>query len=305
MRSLALQGLFAFLVFFSTHTSVADNTKTPIGNAKAQKASYQKPSIAHKLTRELADKATPLVFSAPPRETADVADEKYKPIAEYLSKVIGRKIVYKYPSTWGIYRTEMLSGKYDLIFDGPHFNSYRAQYLNHNILAKIPANHQFVVITKKGEKRFNHLKELAGRTFCTHAPPNLGTLTLLNEFDNPARQPVILSTNGWKKIYTGVISGQCVAGILPKLNLEKYDAKGTHTNIVFQAKVLPNQAFSAGPRISAQEQMKIAQALVAPEASGPTAKLRFTYKVGKRFAPARNKEFVGVSAFLKSEWGYF
>lgn len=313
MRALALPGILVTLVFISTQSSVADSTSTSIKNAKSgqaqlakvEKASYRRPKPKTNPSQNIVNKNAPLVFSAPPQETPEAGEQKYQPIAKYLSTVIGRKIVYKHPQTWGVYRTEMVNGKYDLIFDGPHFNSYRVQYLGHNILAKIPARHQFVVVVKKGEKRFNNVKQLAGRTFCTHAPPNLGTLTLLNEFDNPARQPVIINTKGWEKIYRGVISGKCVAGILPVLNLTKYDPKGVHVTQIFKAKKLPNQAFSAGPRITPKEQMKIAQALIAPKASAPTAALRAAYKVGKSFAPAKNREFIGVSDYLKNEWGYF
>ena len=79
-----------------------------------------------------------LVFSAPPRETPTIGNKRYQPIASYLSKVLGRKVVYKHPGTWGAYRTEMLQGDYDIVFDGPHFNSYRAEKMKYNILAKIP-----------------------------------------------------------------------------------------------------------------------------------------------------------------------
>jgi ABC-type phosphate/phosphonate transport system substrate-binding protein len=247
--------------------------------------------------------AQPLIFSAPPRESTDVGKEKYEPVAAYLSQVLGRKVIYQHPGTWGVYRTEMLKGAYDLAFDGPHFNSYRAQHLHHNILVKIPKRHEFVVIVQQNAK-FKDIDSLTGRTFCSHAPPNLGTLVLLNEFPNPARQPVILNTKGWTKIYEGVVNGRCVAGILPILNLQKFDPNGK-TKIVYRAKILPNQAFSAGPRLTPEEQAKIARALVAPEADKPTAKLRAAYKVGKSFALTGNDEYFGISEYLKNEWGYY
>jgi len=152
-----------------------------------------------------------LVFSAPPRESATVGSKRYQPVADYLSKVLGRKVVYKHPGTWGAYRTEMLQGDYDIVFDGPHFNSYRAEKMRHNILAKIPVAHQFVIIVHKSNIKTHSVPELAGQTFCTHAPPNLGTLSLLNHFQNPARQPAIVNTQGWKNIY--VVAGRISASL--------------------------------------------------------------------------------------------
>jgi ABC-type phosphate/phosphonate transport system substrate-binding protein len=245
-----------------------------------------------------------LIFTAPPRETQDVAKETYQPVAAYLSQVIGKKVRYKYPGTWGVYRTEMLKGGYDIIFDGPHFNSYRMEKLSHNILVKIPERHEFVVIVKKDGKPFQNVRQMAGRTFCTHAPPNLGTLVLLSQFDNPSRQPVIINTKGWDKIYEGVVAGKCVGGILPALNLKNYDRTG-QTRIVFKTPAMPNQAFSAGPRVSLEDQARIAQALASAEATRPTEKLRAVYKVGDSFSLANNQEYSGLAEYLRNEWGYY
>ncbi len=301
--------LLALIFVLFARPLYADANKDPLPRtAKAaalKKAAYTSSNQTWNIIQRdtAVSDLDPLVFSAPPRETPKQGAKRYGPIAEYLSQVIGKKIIYKHPGTWGVYRTEMLRGSYDLIFDGPHFNSYRAAKLNHNILVKIPKSHDFVVIVKKREARFANLKQMAGRTFCTHAPPNLGTLVLLSQFNNPARQPVIINTKGWTNIYKGVVSGRCTAGILPFLNLQKYDKR--KIKIVFRARSLPNQAFSAGPRISPEDQAKIAAALVAPEAVGPTAKLRATYRVGKSFATASNQEYRGLAEFLKNEWGYY
>jgi ABC-type phosphate/phosphonate transport system substrate-binding protein len=246
-----------------------------------------------------------IVFTAPPRENPAVGKEKYAPVAEYLSKVLHKKVVYKHPGTWGVYRTEMLRGDYDIVFDGPHFNSYRAEKLKHNILVKIPTNHEFVVIVNHKDTRFKSLDELYGRTFCTHAPPNLGTLTLLSHFPNPARQPAIVNTKGWDNIYKGVAEGKCTAGIIPLANLKKLDATSANVKIVWKNKVLPNQAFSAGPRLTSAEQQRVAHALLSASSKEPTEKLRAAYRVGDRFESTSNQEYAGVSKYLKNEWGYY
>ena len=256
------------------------------------------------LPERIVEEQDALVFTAPPRETTEASMEMYQPVADYLSQVIGKKVRYKNPGTWGVYRTEMLKGGYDIIFDGPHFNSYRMEKLSHNILVKIPERHEFTVIVRKDKTSFQNIQQMAGRTFCTHAPPNLGTLVLLSQFDNPSRQPVIINTKGWEQIYEGVVSGKCVGGVLPALNLKKYDKTGL-TRIVFKTQAMPNQAFSAGPRVSLEDQTRIAQALASPDASAPTEKLRAAYKVGDSFALANNQEYHGLAEYLRNEWGYY
>ncbi|HSD98004.1 MAG TPA: PhnD/SsuA/transferrin family substrate-binding protein [Sulfuricaulis sp.] len=256
------------------------------------------------LPERIVEEQETLVFTAPPRESPEDAQQIYQPVAAYLSQTIGKKVVFRHPGTWGVYRTQMLQGKYDIIFDGPHFNSYRMEKLNHNILVKIPERHEFVVIVRKDKASFDTVQQMAGRTFCAHAPPNLATLVLLSKFENPSRQPVIVSTNGWEKIYDGVVSGKCVGGVLPALNLKKYDQTGL-TKIVFKTQPMPNQAFSAGPRVSLEDQAKIAQALASPDAAGPTEKLRAAFKVGNNFALASNQEYHGLAEYLRNEWGYY
>ncbi len=255
------------------------------------------------LPARIVEEQEALVFTAPPRETPEAGIEIYQPVADYLSQAIGKKVRYKHPGTWGVYRTEMLKGSYDIIFDGPHFNSYRLEKLSHNILVKIPERHEFAVIVRK-DKSFQNLSQMAGRSFCTHAPPNLGTLVLLSQFDNPSRQPVIISTNGWENIYNGVASGKCVGGVLPMANLKKVD-KANLARVIFKTAAMPNQAFSAGPRVSLEDQMKLAQALASPDAAAPTVKLRAAYKVGDGFALASNQEYQGLAEYLRNEWGYY
>jgi len=244
------------------------------------------------------------VFSAPPRESAQAAAEIYGPIAEYLSAVTGKQVVYRQPANWIAYQTEMRKGEYDLVFDGPHFNAWRASNLQHNILVKAPGEHSFVVVVKKDNDKVHELKQLTGRGICGMSPPNLGTLTVLNEFDNPMRQPLIVSTESWNTIYSGIQTGRCTAAILPARNLAKLDPQGTATRVVFKAKAYPNQAFSAGPRIAAEDQAKIARALTLPDARTATTKLRDAYALSGDFQPAAKDEYAGVASILKDTWGY-
>jgi ABC-type phosphate/phosphonate transport system substrate-binding protein len=255
--------------------------------------------------RPIAGAANVLVFTAPPRETEEEGEAKYAPVAKYMSQVLGRAVVYKHPGTWGIYRSAMLDGSYDIVFDGPHFNSYRAEKLKHNILVKIPARHEFVVIVRHDNTKPAKLEDLAGHTFCTHAPPNLGTLSLLAQFPNPTRQPAIINTKGWDEIYKGVIAGNCEAGILPKANLEKFDRNGVESRVLWKNRALPNQAFSAGPRLTAAEQRRLATALLSPDGQQATTKLRAAYRVGENFELASNAEYAGISEYLRNEWGYY
>ncbi len=298
---ISLLGLFA-------QTTSADNTSAAkqANGAKAagSKVSYQSISGALQPLPKVPN-SSEYVFSAAPRESVEEGAKIYGPVAEYLSKVTGKKIVYKHPGTWGVYQGAMQHGGYDLVFDGPHFNGWRVSKIQHNMLVKVPGEHTFVALVKKENTRIQDIKQLAGYSICAHAPPNLGTLTLMEQFTNPARQPIILSTDGWKNIYDGLIAGKCAAAVVPLAKLEQFEKNGVKTRVVYRAKVLPDNAFSAGPRLNTEDQAKIVQALTSAEGSAATEALRQKYAAGKAFVQATNEEYASLAEFLRNEWGYY
>lgn len=279
----------------------------------ARKASFAPPTAATSNRPSLegvarglpAGNDSVLVFSAPPRESEEEALRTYQPIAEYLSRIIGKTIVYRNPKDWLTYQTEMQRGSYDLVFDGPHFNSWRISHLQHSALVKVAGEHAFAVVVRKDDNRITDLKQLAGQKVCGMNPPNLGTLSVLGQFDNPMRQPLIINSVGWTKAYEGVaFENKCAAAILPVANLKKFSNNENVVRVVHRTKALPNQAFSAGPRITTQDQALIATALMSREGSSAIARLVSAYGADKGLTHANKEEYAGLDAYLKDSWGY-
>lgn len=246
-----------------------------------------------------------LVLSAPPRDGAEGGIKRFGPIADYLSEKLGRKVVYKHPATWGGYQTDMQAGVYDIVFDGPHFISWRIEKLRHNVLVKLPGALKVVGFVRADNKRIKQVTQLAGQNICAHAPPNLGLLSLQNEFNNPSRQPNFITMEGFGAIYQGVIGGKCVAGIVPKKNLLQKDPRGEQTRIVYEHSPFPQQAFTAGLRLSDEEQNKIVAALMAPEAEAVLTEFRQAYAFKGSFVRANNAEYDDYGVYLKPVQGFY
>jgi len=292
--------ILALGLVLATGSAAADSS-VPAVNSGTKVAFRMPQDITPSL---LVTEHNELVLSAAPREDDAEAERIFAPVAEYLTTVLGKKVVFKHAGNWGVYQGLMQKGAYDIVFDGAHFNSWRVERAQHNVLVKVPGEHVFVVLVKKDSK-IREIKQLAGRSICGYAPPNLGTLTALSEFNNPARQPIIVNIDGWKNIYQGMLDGKCMAAAIPLKQLEQFEKEsGRLTKIVFRGAVLPDSAFSAGPRLNAQDQDKIARALLSPEGEKATSRLREKYAQGKSFVAASNKEFAGLSSYLKNEWGY-
>lgn len=245
------------------------------------------------------------IFTAPPRDVAG-GDESavYQPVADYLSAVTGKKIVYRDPDNWLSYQDKMRKGAFDLIFDGPHFLSWRVAKIQHEPLAKLQGKLVFVVIAKKDNNKVATVKDLEGRSVCGLAPPNLATLTMYSLFDNPARQPLVRQVKSFKEAYEAMLAGKCVAATMGKGFYNKFDKDQTVTKVLYTSPGVPNQGFSAGARFSNEDKAKMADALVAPDARVKMAKFFETFSRDKELVRTANDEYAGIAVLLRDAYGF-
>lgn len=244
-----------------------------------------------------------LILSSAPRDSRQKEEEIFKPIADLLSKTSGEKVTFRHGDNYLTYQSEMRKGNYDIVLDGPQFVGWRMAKLNHVPLVKFPGNLVFVAIAKNNQDKIKDLKDLAGRTICAFPSPNLATLTVLYEFENPARQPLIIEVQNFADVYKGVKSGKCVGGILQAKLHQDLDKEAKATKVLFTSKPLPNQAFSVGPRVTAEKRERITQALLSPEGATATQKLRDVFKV-QALLPATVEEFQGLGKLMRDVWGF-
>lgn len=243
-----------------------------------------------------------LVLSAPPRETVEAGEKIYKPLVEYLSQASGEKVSYRHPDTWAIYQAMITRDEYDLVFDGPHFVSWRIERLKHVPLAALTGKLSFVVAARADDARVRSLNDLAGKGVCGHAPPNLATLTLFDQFSNPLRQPKLVETKGFDGAYQGLLNGKCVGTVLPTEVYRKLDA-AHRARILYESAPVPNQALTAGSRVSAEARARIAAALLSPQAK-PSAQPLAASLGGSDFVKVTAADYRGHDVLLRNVWGF-
>ena len=253
--------------------------------------------------RDTEPPAAPLLFTAAPLESSQTAAGIYEPIARYLGQALNRPVVYRYVGNWGVYRTQMQRGDYDLVFDGPHFTSYRLEKLRHQLLVRLPDTFQYVTVARD-DFVFVGMQRLYRNNFCAFSSPNLGTLMLLDLFDNPARQPHITAAASSDEIYQGVVGKRCAAGVLPLAHFRRLNQDG-RVRVLYTSDALPGQALSAGPRVSPDERLQLINALVSPAASGPTAPLRAAWRTEGGLVRANAEDYLPFSRYLRNEWGFY
>jgi len=245
-----------------------------------------------------------IIFTAPPRETAEQGRKVYGPIAAYLTKLLKKKVVYKHPGNWLAYQFDMRKDKYDIVFDAAHFVSWRIKKLGARPIARLPGHSNFYILADKNNDKIKIAADLVGKKICGIGPPNLGTLTVYEQFLNPMRQPVIyLIKGGFVKSFKTFKTGVCEAVVLRanvyENKLTEADRAGVKT--IVESPWIPNQGLTASKRISEAELEKMTESLTqSPEGIEASQKLLARFAKGqKSFIPTSKKEFEGPSKYLE------
>jgi len=256
--------------------------------------------------------AKDLILSAPPRESAQAGMEMYGPIANHLTKLLNRKVTYKHPGNWMTYQHDMRDNKYDIIFDGPHFISWREEHLGHEVLVKLPGKLQFVLVTDRDNEKFRQAKDLIGKNICGISPPNLSTLSVLDYYRNPVRQPVIKGIKGgMNKVFNSLTlkdKKKCDAAVLRTTfhNKKLKQQQRAKIKTIYESKAMPNQAISVSNRVSPELKLRIKKSLTTGDGVDSTKELlkRFAGKA-KSFVPVKKKEYAGYNNLLEGViWGW-
>jgi ABC-type phosphate/phosphonate transport system substrate-binding protein len=245
-----------------------------------------------------------LVLALPPDASAPA--QNYEPLIRYLSRVTGKKVIYKRVADWQDYQRGMQAGDYDLAFDGAHFASWRIAHSKHQPLVKVSVPSRFVVVTRSHDDAIEKLQDLAGRRVCGPSPPDEGTLSLYEYFENPARRPLLVRTRDPQRAYAMMIAGACDAAVLPTHVYEQTDPAAGYTRVLFTTRTLPGATFTAGPRLTPQEKRILATALLSSEGRALTEPLcrRFGNARTIATAPAVAAEYVGIDTMLRGVWGF-
>lgn len=244
-----------------------------------------------------------LILSSAPRESREKEESIYKPVADLLSRASGQKVSFRYADNFLVYQDKMRKGAYDIVLDGPTFVAWRMARLGHVPVVKFPGNLSFVVVVQASNEKIKTLKDLTGRTLCGFAPPNLATMTILYEFGNPSRQPLIIEAQSFKEAYQGLAQGKCAGAIMQGKIFADLDKETRLGKVIFQSNPLPNQAISAGPRVTPEMRAKMVTALLAPENALATQKMREFFR-STALLPASAEEYRGLEKLMRDVWGF-
>ena len=195
----------------------------------------------------------------------------------------------------------MRDGKYDIVFDGPHFAAWRVKHLNHIPIATLPGRLNFVLVSKKTNKDIKKIRDVAGKKICGLLSPNLGTNQIYSIFKNPVIQPVIFEVKGgMKEVYKTFKDGKCDAAILRKAMYNRLPKEEQSTlNILVTTRPLPNQTFTISQRLKSNAN-KLANFMSSKDGALAADKLLSRYsKKNKFFEKTTRKNYQGIEELLE------
>ena len=247
-----------------------------------------------------------ITFATAPTQSVDRTKELYGPLAEYLSKETGKDVKLVIPKNFLEYTNKMRKGEYDIIFDGPHFVSWRMENIRHTPIARLPGKLVFVAVVKDDGK-IKKIDDLVARNVCAVNAPNLATLSVLDALPNPVRQPSIVSQRSFKEALNCLKQGKGIAAFLPIKFWKKFTKKGKTDGLKVlystSKRPLPPRTFSITKEIDLVTRNKIAAALINSEGQ-PGAKPLLDRFKSKQFVAVNKREYNGLSGLLISVWGF-
>ncbi len=244
-----------------------------------------------------------LILTAPPRESRDQGIELYGPLADHLTKLLGNKVIYRHPRDWLRYQRDIRRDEFDIVFDGPHFVSWRILHRSHTVLAKLPGKLDFYFITHANSE-INKPKDLVLRKVCSIPPPNLTSLVLLNVLNSPIREPIIESvTGGMPAVIRKLSSRECDAGVVRKSFFDKKLSKEKRSQfkVIYSSHAIPNQAITASQRVKSVDIDKIIKSITEGDGVDVTNNIikRFAGSKVSSFVAADKKDFEGQNQLLE------
>lgn len=243
------------------------------------------------------------IFTAPPREKPDRGKEMYQPLVDQLSIIMGEKVIYEHPRSWAAYGSNMRKGRYDIVFDGPHFNAWRQRHLKHIPLVSLPGTLDFYLVTSKQSVSIKKPRNLIGKKICGLPSPHLATGMIIAEFPSPYMQPEIFEVKGGQlKAYQAFKDGKCDATIFRKTTYKKLSNRERDSlKIIITTRSLPNQTISISKKLEKHRE-KILKFLTSDEGSRIANALlsRFSQNA-MYFEKAKPKEFASVLNVLEGQ----
>lgn len=244
-----------------------------------------------------------IIFSTAPTHSPEVTQRIYSPLLKYLSQATGQRFVLASAANFVEYSSGMQANRYDMLFDGPHLSGWRIDQRDHEPLARLPGQIRFVIIGREDSMTQSMQElELGRAQVCAFASPNMLTLAFLSYFPHPARQPVLVRTQGFAQLEECLRSGRGDVAVVRDGQWRNMNQDGLRL-IETQREAYPERTFTIGRHVDPALREQIRQALLSEEGLQAMADLLKTFNRDK-LIPAKSSDYEGLGLLLLPVWGF-
>jgi hypothetical protein len=201
----------------------------------------------------------------------------------------------------------MREDRYDIVFDAPHFSSWRMKNIEHEPVVRLPGTLDYVIVTDRQEKYINRLRDLVSAQICSLVSPNLSTMTVYHLFENPVNMPQIKEIDGsYHDVYLALKKHQCKAAVLRESDYETLAAaEKQRIKIIAKSQAMPERTITVSRRLRAKKQVIT---LMLTSVEGARAGENIFREYGKQpqeFVPVRPEEYKDLDSLLSHVvWGW-
>lgn len=254
------------------------------------------PALAVPADQELVLAVQPILSEAKTRQA-------FQPLAQYISKVIGKKISIVTVPNFMSYWSKMVGGQKNILYlDAAHFTAYRVRKQGYEVLAKIPDSVSYSLVVRDADMVFDP-SELTAKRIATLGSPSIGATRLDSMFPNPSRQPIIVEVENSQQGISMLLDNKVFAAIIPTPIVSQAMVNGVAISVVTTTEPIPHIALSASPDIDKAIVEKIRRAIISaqkkPDGKAMLKKIGFV-----KFNPANAAIYAGQDNILKAYWGY-
>jgi len=223
--------------------------------------------------------------------------EMYQPLADYLSRITGQKVVIHTSRDFSEYWvTQKVDNPYEIIVDNAFFTDFRNEREGWVSLVKIPGLISYSLVAT-AENPVYETAELVGRRIASLIPPAPSGIFLGQMFRNPLRQPAIVPTTSSKESLQMLLDGKVDAAIIPTPLANEAMAGGEDLLVIKTSVQIPHTALSVSPKIDEAMREKITTALLEADKDEAGKAVLKSLQIDN-FEPADPSLYSGLMQYL-------
>ena len=189
-------------------------------------------------------------------------------------------------------------GGADLVVDEAHFADYRAGAFAYRVIARVAGTQSFHLLARRSAA-LRGPEDLWAKRVAVVPAPSLAALRLLDLFAHPVRAPLLRGAASHRHALELLAAGEVEAAFVP---VERHPG-GAEFAVVLESEAAPGMAVSLSPRVGAETEAAIRDALLGPAAPDPRGGTG-TPVAALRFEAAGTEHYSGYARLLRGTFGY-